>query len=56
MNSKVKSCFEPHVLMHALFGLGLGLFIVSFVPMLANLWIGIGLMVIAFVLDMMRKK
>lgn len=55
MNKMMKDCFTPHLMMHALFGLGLGLFIVSFVPMLANLWIGIGLMVVAIVLDMMRK-
>lgn len=42
--------------MHALFGLGLGLLLVSYVPTLANLWIGVGLMAVAVVLDMMRKS
>ena len=55
MNDKMKECFTPHVLMHSLFGLGLGLLLVSFVPSLANLWLGVGLMVVAAVLDMMRK-
>lgn len=55
MNANIKECFTPHVLMHSLFGLGLGLLLVSFMPSLANLWLGVGLMVVATVLDMMRK-
>ncbi len=55
MNAKMKSCFTPHALMHSLFGLGLGIFIVSLAPSLANLWLGLVLMVVAFVADWMRK-
>jgi hypothetical protein len=55
MNAKMKECFSPHVMMHALFGLGLGLLLVSLVPSLNNLWLGVGLMVVAVVLDMVRK-
>lgn len=55
MNAKMKQCFEPHVLMHALFGLGLGLLLVNLVPSLNNLWLGVGLVVVALVLDMVRK-
>ncbi len=55
MNAKIKECFTPHVMMHSLFGLGLGLFLVSFFPSLASLWLGVGLMVVATVLDYMRK-
>lgn len=55
MNAKLKACFTPHVAMHSLFGLGLGILLVSLIPFLNNLWLGIGLMVVAVVLDSMRK-
>ncbi|MBI3385085.1 hypothetical protein HY030_02755 [Candidatus Gottesmanbacteria bacterium] len=55
MNEKMKSCFTPHVLMHSLFGLGLGIVLVSLVPSLNNLWIGVVLVVVGLGLDMMRK-
>ena len=55
MNGKMKDCFTPHVLMHSLFGLGLGYLLVSFFPSLGNAMLGIGLMVVAVVLDMIRK-
>jgi len=55
MNDKMKECFTPHALMHSLFGLGLGIFLVSLMPVLAIMWLGIGCMVVAIVLDMMRK-
>lgn len=56
MNAKMKSCFTSHVLMHSLFGLGLGLFLVALIPSIANIWYGIILMVVATVFDMMRKN
>lgn len=56
MDAKMKSCFTPHVMMHSLFGLGLGVFIVSFVPALGMWWLGLLLMVVAVVFDSMRKK
>jgi len=55
MNAKMKSCFTPHTLMHSLFGLGLGIILVNFVPSLNSLWIGVVLVVVAIVLDTMRK-
>lgn len=55
MNDKMKDCFTPHVLMHSLFGIGLGIVLINFVPSLQSLWLGVGLMVVAVVLDMMRK-
>lgn len=55
MNAKMKSCFDPHVLMHSLFGLGLGLILAALIPGLASLWIGVAICVVAFVLDWMRK-
>jgi len=55
MSKKMKSCFAPHVLMHSLFGLGLGLIVAALVPGLASLWVGVVLCVVAVVLDMMRK-
>jgi len=56
MDAKMKSCFTPHVLMHALFGLGLGLFLSAIIPGLGNFWLGLLLMIVAIVADMMRKK
>ncbi len=55
-NDKMNSCFTPHVVMHSLFGLGLGLLLVSLFPSLANLWLGVVLMVVAVLADSMRKK
>lgn len=55
MNDKMKACFTPHVMMHSLFGLGLGILLVNLVPSLNNVMIGVGAMVVAVVLDMMRK-
>ncbi len=55
MNKKMSECFKGHVLMHSLFGLGLGLLLASVISGLANVWIGLILMVVAIVLDMMRK-
>lgn len=56
MNEKIKECFKPHVMMHSLFGLGLGIVLVNLVPGLNNLWLGAGAMVAAVVLDSMRKS
>jgi len=56
MNEKMKSCFTSHVLMHSLFGLGLGLLLAALFQGLATVWLGILLMVVSVVLDMMRKK
>ena len=55
MNAKMKSCFTPHVMMHSLFGLGLGIFLVALVPSLSLWWLGVILMVVATALDAMRK-
>ena len=51
----MKECFTPHVLMHSLLGLGLGFLLVSWFPSLASMWLGIVLIVVAVVLDFMRK-
>jgi len=56
VDAKVKSCFTPHVLMHSLFGLGLGIVLVTLVPSLGVMWLGLVLIVVAVVLDFMRKK
>ncbi|MBI3485549.1 hypothetical protein HY025_01240 [Candidatus Daviesbacteria bacterium] len=56
MNAKMKDCFTPHVMMHSLFGLGLGIVLVALVPALNMLWLGVVLIVVALALDMMRKK
>ncbi|HSX40112.1 MAG TPA: hypothetical protein VLF68_00715 [Candidatus Saccharimonadales bacterium] len=51
----MKSCFTGHVIMHSLFGLGLGIFLTALIPSLSMLWLGLVLMVVAIVFDMMRK-
>ncbi len=56
MNQKMKSCFAPHVVMHSLFGLGLGLFLAAVFEGLRMAWLGFALMIVAVVLDMMRKS
>jgi len=56
MNDKMKSCLTPYVLMHSLFGLGLGLLLSSLFAGLATPWLGILLMIVAVVLDMLRKQ
>ena len=56
LNKKMKQCFTPHVVMHSLFGLGLGITLVALIPSVGNIWLGVLLMVVAVVLDMMRKS
>lgn len=51
----MKQCFEPHVMMHSLFGLGLGILLSTLIPALRLVWLGVGAMAAAFVLDSMRK-
>lgn len=55
MNSKMKACFSPHVMMHSLFGLGLGIVLASLFVVLDRVWLGLGLMAVAVVLDSVRK-
>ncbi len=55
MDKKMKECMTPHAMMHSLIGLGLGITLVSLFPGLAMLWLGVSLIVVAVVLDMMRK-
>ena len=56
MNAKMKTCFTPHVLMHSLFGLGLGILLVSLMPSLGITWLGLGIIAVAAILDAMRKE
>ena len=53
--SKMQDCMSPHVTMHALFGLGLGITLVTIFPSLSVLWLGLALMVAAWGLDYVRK-
>lgn len=55
MNAKMKECFAPHVLMHSLFGLGLGLLLAAVFADLRQAWLGLVLMAVAVALDMTRK-
>jgi hypothetical protein len=55
MNAKMKECFTPHAMSHTLLGVGLGLVLVSLLPSLGNLTLGVVLVVTSLVLDMMRK-
>jgi len=56
MNDKLKECLKPHAVMHSLFGLGLGIFLVALVPALNNALLGFIIMVVAVVVDYMRRS
>lgn len=56
MNAKMKACFTPHIYMHSLFGLGLGLLLASLFASLANIWLALVILVIAVAWDTMRKN
>ncbi len=55
MDAKMKACFTPHAMTHGLLGLGLGIVLVSLIPGLNSLWLGVVVVVVALVVDMMRK-
>lgn len=55
LNAKMKECFTPHAIMHSLMGLGLGIVLVSLVPSLGMLWLGVAIVVVVMVADFMRK-
>lgn len=55
MDKKMKQCFEPHTMMHSLFGLGLGVLLATLVPSVRLVWFGVAIAGVAFVLDVMRK-
>jgi hypothetical protein len=55
VNEKMKSCFTPHIMMHSLFGLGLGVLLAAAVPGLRTVWLGVAVMAVALVLDATRK-
>lgn len=55
MSRKMKECFTPHVMMHSLVGLGIGITLVSLFPGLGMLWLGILIIIVAVVFDMMRR-
>lgn len=54
INKKMQACFAPHILMHSLFGLGLGIFLAGFFG-INNIWLGIILMIASIVWDSMRR-
>lgn len=56
MNAKMQSCFKPHAMMHSLFGLGLGLLLAILFPALQVVWLALAIVVVAVVLDVMRKE
>ncbi|HSX49200.1 MAG TPA: hypothetical protein VLE44_02995 [Candidatus Saccharimonadales bacterium] len=51
----MKECFTPHAMMHSLIGLGLGIVLVSIMPSLNSLWLGIIIIAVAVIWDYMRK-
>lgn len=55
MNEKMKECFKYHTVLHSLFGLGLGLLLATLIPGLQLVWLAVVVMVVAVLLDMMRK-
>jgi putative Mn2+ efflux pump MntP len=56
MNVKTKECFKPHVLMHSLVGLGIGLLLASLISGLRHWWIGVIIIAVGTVLDIARKS
>lgn len=56
MNAKTKACFTPHVMMHSLIGLGLGILVAHFIPSLNKTLVGLVLVALGVILDMMRKN
>lgn len=56
MNEKMKSCFTPHVVMHSLFGFGLGIILANQVDVLNKIWVGLVCMVVAVALDAIKKS
>ena len=58
MDKKLKECMKPHVLMHNLAGLGVGLILVNFIPTLVDnaLMLGVLVLVVAVVGDFMVNK
>ena len=56
MNDKMKACFTPHVLMHSLFGLGLGLLLATWFDGLRQWWLAVIVMAVAVALDASRKS
>ena len=51
----MKECMTPHAFMHTLMGMGIGLIVAALVPGLPLLAGGVVAVVVAFVLEMMRK-
>ena len=56
MDAKMRECFKPHSMMHSLFGLGLGIILVSLVPSLGTIWLGLAFAGGALIVDYMRKS
>lgn len=56
MNEKVKQCFAPHVLVHSLLGVGVGIVLTVAFPALQQVWLGVLLIAVAVVADAMRKE
>lgn len=56
MDKLMKDCMTPHTWMHTAFGVGLGIILVSLVPALNSLLVGIVIAGVALVVDAMRKS
>src|SRR5207253_5297458 len=56
MDEKMKSCFTPHVMMHSLFGLGLGIWAVAGLPGLGGFWLDLVVLTIAGVWTLPRNS
>lgn len=51
----MKDCFTPHALTHSLAGFGIGLIVAALVPGLDKVLFGAIIVIVAVVLDYMRK-
>ncbi len=56
MSEKMRSCFTPHIAMHSLFGLGLGVVLATAFVQARAIWLGVLVMAVAVALDASRKS
>lgn len=56
MDKMMKDCMTPHAIYHTIIGIGLGIILVSLVPSVGGLVIGVVVVVVGGALDMMMKR
>lgn len=56
MYNDMKDCVKQHPMLHTLFGVGLGMFLVAVFPFFGMVWLGSAVMGGAFLADYLRKR